>query len=312
MTLIPPIQTRSLAFYRRPLRDFDRWASGLPLPPSLAGRHLDARLREWVASFARSVFVDLYHGIEIQDSRAGRRIFLLKTFDIYIRADLRQIRSVLYWPNGERRDIKLAIGSMFGVDRWMSEWLLHRAVNLASLHSSMEAHALAYPTAHATQGQWLAQALGDTWTWACDAVIRLLKRKLDIPLMRHAMRDAIGADRELLALARTARYGYGGTYDVTCDWYNLCVLHRYQVERVSQKASGLLPYLGALMRNERIEPEQPPFAVMRQNLLAAGATAADWRFLMRNQARPVWKYVRETRMTAKIDRLLCSWAACHR
>lgn len=127
----------------------------------------------------------------------------------------------------------------------------------------------------------------------------------------------IALDAELVALARRMRPHAGAGVGGAGGWLERVAASRDAAREVARLAPGLLPFLGVLMAEPAdggLSAAQPSLATIRGMLRAAGLTPTDWRFLLADPARPVWRMVRAGRIRGvdHVARFLVDWARVHR
>jgi hypothetical protein len=150
------------------------------------------------------------------------------------------------------------------------------------------------------------------WRWLVATITRMARRTINLRALRARLREALALDVGFVALAlrMRPRDGNGAWLARLATWHAAAC----EMDRL---APGLLPMFGALLAEPNggdLLPSEQPLAVIQRKLRAAGATRADWRFLLTDPARPVWHLVRAGRIRGidDIAGFLADWARLHR
>lgn len=301
LTVFPP-HTREPAF----LAIVRKIATGRPLPievrsPSLRSLALDLSAALWTA-----LMDDFRTGIEIRDDADGREVRLLGFLLYRLTPDRSEIRATRERENGEAPEL-VDIGSPLPTWLWVAEVLRRHRRLLEPVRCLLEAQGCVGPSVEAS-----AEPADAVWNWAADCIERLVRQHIDHRTLRRLLHQALDLDPSLLMLARRARVDQ--TLDVTTDWYNACGEFRLHLERVADRAPALLRALGWLIACKHLVRQWAPLALLKFFFKGLEATPQDWRRLLRDPARPVWRqYPRGPLEGARSAlELLVLWARLHR
>jgi hypothetical protein len=299
---------------RRPLPDdLDRWAQTLRLPPPFARFGMAMTLRATLLRCWQAFESSYALGIEVRVGATGREVVCFGAM-VY-RIDGAGCPITTHLRDGHGRPVQRDLEMVRPLPdwRWVRDVLQAHAGLMWGLRCDLEERNLA-GVINPFQAIVLMQ---HAWRWLAETITRMARRTIDLRAMRARLEGALALDAELVALARRMRPHAGAGVEGAGGWLARVAASRDAAREMARLAPGLLPFLGALLAEPAdggLSASQPSLATIRGMLRAAGATPADWRFLLIDPARPVWRMVRAGRIRGVEDiaRFLGDWARLHR
>ena len=309
-----PLDDCRLARPRRPLPDdLQRWAQVLPLPPPFKRMGMAPTLRATLLRCWRAFEASYAQGIEVRVDAAGREVVLCGALVCRIDASGRSITTHARDSRGQPWTRDFEVLHPLPDWQWIGAVLQVHAGQMWDLRCDLEARNLARVISP-FQAIVLMQ---HAWRWLVATITRMAQRTIDLRALRGRLRAALALDAELVALARRMRPRDGSGVEVAGAWLGRVAAWREAAREMDRLAPGLLPLLGALLAEPDqgdLSPSRQPLAVIRCRLREAGAARVDWRFLLTDPARPVWRMVRAGRIRGLDDiaGFLVDWARLHR
>lgn len=298
-----------LARPRRPLPDdLERWVETLPLLPPFGRFGMAATLRSTLLKLWRGFEASLARGIEVRVDATGREVVFCGALVYRIDGAGHPIRTHRIDVQGHTYSCDLDLLRPLPDWAWVGTVLGAHAGLMWDLRCDLEARNLARVISP-FQAIVLMQ---HAWRWLVATITRMARRTLDRRALRARLREALALDVGFIAPALRMRPpGAAGAWLVrVAAWHDVA----REMERV---APGLLPLFGARLAEPDdggLMPSAQPLAAIRRQLRAARAARVDWRFLLTDPARPVWRMVRAGRIRGLDDiaGFLVDWARLHR
>lgn len=297
-----PEQTRKPEF----LDIVRRRAAGRPLPIEARPPGLRSLALDLVAALWAALLRDCRKAIEIREGVDGREVRFFGFLRYRVAPDRSSVHATRTRGPGEEAEL-VDVGSPLPTWLWVGEVLRRHYRLLEPVRDLLDARST--PRTGADGEMYLA---GEVWNWALACIESLVRQQIDDRSLRRQLRAALDLDPALLSLARRARVNQA--LDVRSDWYTACGEYRVHLERVADKAPALLRALGWLIASGHLVRQWAPLALLKFFFKGLEATPQDWRRLLRDPARPVWRqYPRGPVEGAKgALELLVLWARLHR
>lgn len=285
--------TRAPAF----LESVRRRASGRPLPRNACTPLIRVLALDLVSAMWSTLLDVCDAGIEIRDGDGVRELRVFGFLRYRISADRKWVRAWIAGDCGDRPE-NVEVGSPLPSWRWVATALQSHRCRLLEPFAAL-------PTARDA-------GMDAIWDWAVASVQGLARRHIDWRTMRVRLREAFDLDPGLLALARRARPEPFN--DVTSDWYSTCGDFRHHLERVADKAPSMLRALGLLIRRHELNQRDAPLATLKRHFEHLGAKPQEWRSLLKDCGRPVWRMPNGWRPEGSLDflRMMLVWTRLHR
>lgn len=150
--------------------------------------------------------------------------------------------------------------------------------------------------------------------WSLGVVQCVVARWIDLPRLRATLRHLMQIDPQTLRLARRLGFGRGVSGGVTS--LELDEIARWQHYLLEIEACA--PALLDLFWIERKRWSAPigthePLRTLRRDFKRLGVSAAGWKRLCHNSARPIWKHwqAKRIRNIAELKQFLADWTKIH-
>lgn len=292
------------SFTRAPgfLESVRRRASGRPLPRNACTPLIRVLALDLVSAMWSTLLDVCDAGIEIRDSDGVRELRVFGFLRYRISADRKWVRAWIAGDSGDQPE-NVDVGSPLPSWRWVATALQRHRRRL------LEPFAALPGAATSTTQDDSRDAI---WDWAVACVQGLARRHVDRRTMRATLRAAFDLDPGLLTLARRARPE--PINDVTSDWYSACGDFRHHLERVAEKAPPMLRALGLLIARRLVRQQDAPLATLKRHFELLGAKPNEWRSLLKDCGRPVWRVPNRWRAKGRLDvlQLMLVWTRLHR
>lgn len=145
--------------------------------------------------------------------------------------------------------------------------------------------------------------------WNGLQIAQRLRSAFATKVMRRQIRDALGIERDVMALARAARFE---TFHpaVTQQWMTFVWKHRVALERIRAQTPALLKVVAQHMFQHGVNPVVDPTQACREWLLAQGMSKRAYRLLAARSARPFREVISRFRAADTLPALmLATWLA---
>jgi hypothetical protein len=299
---------------RRPLpEDLARWVRTLSPPAPLIAAGLAPSLRTALLRYWRAFEARLARGIQLRIASGERAVVFAGALVYRIRAGGAPIATGVRDGSGRCRNRDLEVLRPFADGDWVGQVLEAERGLLKDIRRELgDRRRTGAIGARAATG--LAHQARD---WLLAMTARMAHRTWDRRALRARLRAALAIDPELAALARRMRPHAAARSDGTAGWLACVAAQRAAALEMGRVAPALLPLFGMWLSSLALldrEPPAQPLAGLRRFLRDAGAQPADWRLLLTDRARPVWRLVRAGRIRglADIAGFLADWARLHR
>ncbi len=289
-----------------------RWLSCQQLPEARRRFGLEQAARGLLLELWNRLLADLADGIVVTHSEDVREIVIARTTIIRIDPRTQELRAAIRGVAGVGEDVPFEVGQPFPRLLWLDHVLARHADLPEGIRDALFAASFVRNPVDCNHAQWVDESIRDVDAWARKCVRRRLQRALDLAALRTRVAAAFALDAGFMAIVRRAMPRAG--LAVHSIFWNRCVRHRFQLERVAEHGPGLLRLLGEAIAAGAIDPEAPPLEILRKDLKRHGATALDWKRLLVDPATPVWRLrdrnclARNTETSAH----LAAWARIHR
>jgi len=289
-----------------------RWLDRQQLPVALRRLALERAAREFLAELWARLLDDLADGIVVTQTGEMRQVEIARTAVVRIDRRTQHVRGDIRNPAGTEEDVPIEVGQPFPKLLWLDAVLPRHAHLLDGVRNALLAASFSRNPAVFDHARWVDESLQPVVRWARTCVRRLLLRTLDTDVLRTRVHAAYALDPAFMDLVRRA--GAAAGLSVPSRFWNQCLKHRHQLERVAEHGPGLLRLLGEAIEKGAIDCDAPPLAFLKQGLQRYGVTDSDWKRLLVDRAAPVWRLRDRQRLSRHIETgaHLAVWARIHR
>lgn len=290
-----------------------RRASGRALPEHCRDISVRSAAMTLLGCLWQRLLADFRAGIEISEEAGSREVSFLRIVTYRIDTGTGEIDGFATLADGERQSALLSVGQWLARWHWVNAMLDRHIGLLEACRPPVTQSERNRPKLGAHLQKLVRIRLEGIWSWAKRCVEELFRRHLDWRELRRQISRALALDPGQLALARRVMRPNRQNL-LTNRIQNDYLRHQHQIERVAKLAPALLPALGWLISQDRIAPDDRVFSVLKRALREQGVSPADWRRLLVDPAKPVWRVVGSGKVSEQSTpmSLLALWAKVHR
>lgn len=139
--------------------------------------------------------------------------------------------------------------------------------------------------------------------WRSLKMQRVLRRQFRTKAIRQQIRQALGIDPGVLALARAARFRTCH-HAITQQWLSFVWQHQAALERIRAQTPALLQTVAQHMFQHGMDPFLDPTQACREWLLSQGMSKGGYRMLAAHSPRPLREVIARFRSNEALDAVL--------